>query len=243
MYCSQCGEELTALVKFCAKCGAKNAAATPAPSVSAEPQAPPQVEASPATREAPSEEAFPSAGADAEPSVPSADTQSVLPVAETRRNVMPLVLSIVALVCLGGWVAYITTTASQNLTDALPNGIVEATNPAELRVQANAGDAEAQDNLGVAYYYGRGVPQDDAQAVSWFRQAAEQGHALAQFSLGFMYYTGQGVAQDYVEAHKWVTLAASRATGDNRKRFVALRDSLAKQMTPAQLAEAQRLAR
>ncbi len=42
MYCSQCGEELTALVKFCAKCGAKNAAATPAPSVSAEPQAPPE---------------------------------------------------------------------------------------------------------------------------------------------------------------------------------------------------------
>ena len=58
---------------------------------------------------------------------------------------------------------------------------------AALRVQADAGDAAAQFNLGFAYSFGEGVPQDDVQAVSWFRQAAEQGHAIAQYNLGVMY--------------------------------------------------------
>jgi TPR repeat protein len=57
---------------------------------------------------------------------------------------------------------------------------------AELRVQANAGDAVAQYNLGLMYATGEGVPQDDAQAVTWFRQAAEQGHAGALNNLGWM---------------------------------------------------------
>ena len=47
-----------------------------------------------------------------------------------------------------------------------------------------------------------------------------------------------------MEALKWYRLAASRATGDDRKRAAELRDALAaEQMTPAQVAEAQTLAR
>ena len=46
-----------------------------------------------------------------------------------------------------------------------------------LRVRAEAGDAEAQNNLGVMYANGEGVPQDDAEAVRWYGLAAEQGHA------------------------------------------------------------------
>jgi len=53
-----------------------------------------------------------------------------------------------------------------------------------------------------------------------------------------MYEYGQGVTQDYVQAHMWSNLAA--AGGLN---VGALRDRLAKQMTPAQIAEARRLAR
>ncbi len=53
-----------------------------------------------------------------------------------------------------------------------------------LRTRANAGDADAQFSLGVMYDVGRGVPQDDVEAVVWYRQAAEQGHASAQHSLG-----------------------------------------------------------
>ncbi|MEO2191509.1 MAG: tetratricopeptide repeat protein, partial [bacterium] len=72
---------------------------------------------------------------------------------------------------------------------------------AELRVDAQAGDAVAQNNLGVAYFSGAGVPQDYAQAVSWWRKAADQGHAGAQNNLGVAYRYGQGVPQDFVESH------------------------------------------
>ena len=58
-----------------------------------------------------------------------------------------------------------------------------------------------------------------------------------------MYFQGQGVPQDYVEAHKWINLGTSRVTGDTQKERAEARNLLAKQMTPAQLAEAQRLAR
>ena len=53
------------------------------------------------------------------------------------------------------------------------------------------------------YENGQGVAQNYAEAVKWYRKAAEQGYAEAQFNLGVMYETGEGVAQDYAEALKW----------------------------------------
>ncbi|MDL1959246.1 MAG: hypothetical protein LWX01_06035 [Deltaproteobacteria bacterium] len=41
----------------------------------------------------------------------------------------------------------------------------------------------------------RAVQQDYAEAVKWFRKAAEQGYADAQFFLGLMYAQGEGVLQ------------------------------------------------
>ncbi len=80
--------------------------------------------------------------------------------------------------------------------------------------------------------------------MKWYRKAAEQGVARAQYNLGFMYSHSQGVPQDYVQAHMWYNLAASRfAPGSNRDRAVKNRDIIAAKMTPAQIAEAQRLAR
>jgi len=111
---------------------------------------------------------------------------------------------------------------------------------------AEQGNAVAQFNLGVMYHHGRGVPQDDAEAVKWSRRAAEQGYAHAQAYLGLMYSLGQGVPQDYVEAHKWLNLAASRYPAnekEKRDRAVEGRDIVAAKMTAAQIAEAQRQAR
>ncbi len=107
------------------------------------------------------------------------------------------------------------------------------------RLAADQGDAVAQYNLGLMYFVGRGMPQDDAEAIRWYRRAAEQGDAGAQFNLGLMHFEGRGVAQDHVQAHMWVNLAAAQGREDARKA----RDKLAELMTPAQLAEAQRLAR
>jgi TPR repeat protein len=60
------------------------------------------------------------------------------------------------------------------------------------------------------YAFGRGVPQDDAEAVSWYRKAAELGNASAQFNLGVMYHFGQGVPQDGAEAVSWYRKAAEQ---------------------------------
>ena len=57
---------------------------------------------------------------------------------------------------------------------------------------------------------GEGVPQDDAEAVIWYRRAAEQGHAGAQYSLGRMYDIGRGAPEDDAEAVRWFRLAAEQ---------------------------------
>ena len=67
---------------------------------------------------------------------------------------------------------------------------------------------------------------------------AERGDAFAQFILGSMCESGEGVPQDYVQAHMWFNLAA--AAGDAAAPHN--RDLVAAMMTPAQIAEAQRLA-
>ncbi len=112
------------------------------------------------------------------------------------------------------------------------------------RSLAEQGDAHAQYNLGQMYRYGHGVPQDYAEAVKWWRKAAAQGNAEAQFFLGHMYDSGKGVAQDDAQAYMWYNLAASRVPpGENRDIAVKSRKFVAKVMTPAQISEAQKLAR
>jgi hypothetical protein len=145
----------------------------------------------------------------------------------------------------------------------------------EVRKLAERGDASAQNELGLLYYEGRGVPQDHRKAKEWFDKAVEQGHpgaqvnlgtlylrgegapqssqmalfwftraagqedALALAKLGLMYAQGRGVLQDFIQAHMWYNLSAARG----EVRSAEARDALAKQMTPSQIAEAQRMAR
>ena len=71
----------------------------------------------------------------------------------------------------------------------------------ELRTRAEAGDADAQYNLGVAYAAGEGIPQDDTEAARCWRLAADQGHAVSQYNLGVMYRDGEGVPQNDVMAY------------------------------------------
>ncbi len=54
------------------------------------------------------------------------------------------------------------------------------------------------------------TPKDYAEAVKWWRKAAEQGHALAQSALGDMYCIGEGVPENYAEAVKWYRKAAEQ---------------------------------
>ena len=117
--------------------------------------------------------------------------------------------------------------------------VVPLPNVPQLQTLATQGNAIAQFNLGVLHDVGRGVRQDYAQAVKWYRLAAAQGHAGAQFNLGGMYFEGSGVAQDYVRAYQWFTLAGVAGYAGAVKN----RNSIATLMTPAQIAQAQGLAR
>ena len=81
-----------------------------------------------------------------------------------------------------------------------------------------------------------------------YQKAAEQGHALAQYNLAFRYGLGKGVPRDFVLAHMWLSLA--KAQGDEKAGgkmraiiYNSMKWTVEKLMTPAQLAEAQRLAR
>ena len=107
------------------------------------------------------------------------------------------------------------------------------------RLSADQGHAHAQTNLGFMYDNGKGVPQNDAEAVRLYRLAADQGDAFAQYNLGVMYDNGQGITQDDVLAHMWFNLSAAQGDEDAAE----WRDIVAKQMTPAQIAEAQDMAR
>ncbi len=57
------------------------------------------------------------------------------------------------------------------------------------------------------YDHGYGVPENNTEAVKWFRKAAVQGNSKAQANLGIMYVLGIGVPKDYVKAHMWFSLA------------------------------------
>ena len=89
----------------------------------------------------------------------------------------------------------------------------------EIRPLAEQGDPRAQYNLGTMYLNGQGVPQDDFEAVNWFRKAADQGFAQAQVSLGKMYIDGKGVVQDNSEAVNWYHKAAEQGYADAQHRL------------------------
>ena len=113
-----------------------------------------------------------------------------------------------------------------------------------LRPLANRGDADAQFKLGYMYDNGQGVPKDYVEAAKWYRLAADQGDARAQNNLGSLYFRGEGVPKDYVLAYMWRNLASAGASDAAvREQAAKARDALATMMTPAQVAEAQRMSR
>jgi TPR repeat protein len=77
-------------------------------------------------------------------------------------------------------------------------------------VRAQQGDAKSQFDLGHMYFHGEGVPQNDAEALLWFRKAADQGNAKAQYGIGYMYHNGKGVQQNDAEALRWNLLSAKQ---------------------------------
>ncbi|OIP83793.1 MAG: hypothetical protein AUK37_06745 [Rhodobacterales bacterium CG2_30_65_12] len=79
----------------------------------------------------------------------------------------------------------------------------------ELIPAANAGNAEAEELIGVMYASGLGVARDDARAFEWYLRAAMKGHAGAQSGVGWYFEVGRGIPEpDLVRAYMWYVLSA-----------------------------------
>ena len=81
------------------------------------------------------------------------------------------------------------------------------------KLSAGEGDPQSQFALATVYADGdtvAGMAPDYAQALTWYRKAADQGHAAAQFNLGIFYASGRGVPRDLAEAARWWQPAASQ---------------------------------
>lgn len=105
----------------------------------------------------------------------------------------------------------------RSLVDSFLGGNPEEVN--SLYKAAEQGDAKAQYNLGVMCREGRGVPQDNQQALSWYRKAAEQGHIDAQYNLGVMYEEGLGVPQDDSQSQHWYRKATEQGHAEAKDRL------------------------
>jgi TPR repeat protein len=83
-------------------------------------------------------------------------------------------------------------TSACNLSQVRQSRVARSFAVERIRKAADQGDAGAQNNLGLMYQVGHGVPRDYAEALKWYRLAAEQGAATAQTALGLMYQCGHG---------------------------------------------------
>ena len=109
----------------------------------------------------------------------------------------------------------------------------------EWQPLADKGDVHAQFYVGLLYENGDGVPRDIAKARQWYEKSAAQKGANAQVYLGLLSAFGQGGPIDLVQAYVWYSLAAE----NGHEGAAVYRGDLAKEMTPAQIAEAQKRVR
>ncbi|HWV12366.1 MAG TPA: SPOR domain-containing protein [Sphingobium sp.] len=82
------------------------------------------------------------------------------------------------------------------------------------RPLAQAGDADAQFNMGQASKLGRGVKPDMAAAIDWYRKAAAQGHVRAEDNLGLLMF------QQGERASALPYLERSAARGEPRAQYI-----------------------
>ena len=109
----------------------------------------------------------------------------------------------------------------------------------KLQPVAEQGNADAQFRLGLMHREGKGVPQDDKQAVTWLSKAAEQGQVEAQENLGLSYAKGLGVERDWVQADKWFSIAAA----SGKESAITNQKVVEVHMQPDKIAEANGLAK
>jgi TPR repeat protein len=95
-------------------------------------------------------------------------------------------------------------------------------------------DSFAMFFLAACYDTGTGVEKNPAQAVKWYREAADQGLAAAQNNLGVMYEQGTGVEKDPAQAVSWFRKAAAQGNADAQKHLASSAPAPANEMEAVQ---------
>ena len=90
------------------------------------------------------------------------------------------------------------------------------------RSAADEGNAKAASEIGGMYLLGKGVPQNNYEAIKWYRLAAERGDAWAQGMLGGFYLAGELLPPDHEEAAKWFLLAAMQGEAEAQYRLAQM---------------------
>src|ERR1700751_1547852 len=88
-----------------------------------------------------------------------------------------------------------------------------------LSVLAEKGDARAQFDGGFMHAYGWGVQRNPAEAITWYRKAADQGLQVAQHFLGLAYVNGEGVQPDDAAAARWFSRAHAKGFSQSQYMF------------------------
>ena len=91
-----------------------------------------------------------------------------------------------------------------------PQPLIDGPAVSEVLKRAQAGDPNAQNELGILYSEGRGLSQNYLEAKGWFKKSADQGHAGAQVNLGTLYSLGQGAPYSDHMALFWFQKAAEQ---------------------------------
>jgi len=105
-----------------------------------------------------------------------------------------------------------------------------------LLPMAQAGNADAEELIGVMYAMGLGVERDDRRAFEWYLRSAMKGHPGAQSGVGWYYEVGRGLASvDLVRAYLWYVLSAIGGDPD----AAISQEEVVKKMTVEQIREAE----
>lgn len=145
----------------------------------------------------------------------------------------PVILSLL-LLCAS------SNASANSLLDArrlMKSGDFEAAMEAFLPLAA-AGNADAEELIGVLYAMGLGVERDDERAFDWYLRSALKGHPGAQSGVGWYYEVGRGLpAPDLVRAYAWYVLSAIGGDPD----AAVSQGEVVKKMSADQIARAKRL--
>jgi uncharacterized protein len=133
-------------------------------------------------------------------------------ISHKRKSASRLRAAAARAVAIGMWVVVAATSASAGADDEFRTGerafktgdLVAATT--SLRRAAEAGHTKAQVLLGDIL----DASEFDAEALAWYRRAAQQGDADGEFGVGSMYLAGEGVKQDHEQAYAWIQRAAEK---------------------------------